>query len=70
MTDSGRKDLSDSECSLPSHPLTRTDFIPELQDKATPDSSKSTMDKVGDTVTGVGDKAQRYASLSSPAYAH
>lgn len=27
----------------------------------TPDSQKSTLDKAKDTVTGAGDKAQRYA---------
>jgi hypothetical protein len=33
----------------------------ELGDKATPDSSKSTMDKVGDTITGAADKVGRDA---------
>lgn len=37
----------------------RKDIGDKMQNKMTPDSSKSTMDQVKDTVTGVGDKAQR-----------
>lgn len=35
--------------------------IPEIGDKVTPNSQKSTVDKVGDTLTGAGDKIGRDA---------
>ena len=62
MSDLGRKDIheSTSPSSLthpPSH-CTLTAF-PEVADHATPNSAKSTTDKVTDTVSGVTDKVQR-----------
>ncbi|KJY00307.1 chaperone/heat shock protein [Zymoseptoria brevis] len=37
----------------------RKDLSDKISDKATPDHSKSTMDKVGDSITGTADKAGR-----------
>lgn len=37
----------------------RKGMMDKLKDKATPESSKSTIDKVKEGVTGAGDKAQR-----------
>lgn len=61
MADSGRKDFSDSKlhlCILPRvQPYSSTTI--EVSDKMTPDNSKSTVDKVSDSVTGAGDKIAR-----------
>ena len=35
-----------------------------MQEEMTPDSSKSTQQKLKETVTGVGDKVARYASFT------
>ncbi|KAH9819370.1 chaperone/heat shock protein [Teratosphaeria destructans] len=37
----------------------RKDISDKIGDKITPDSQKSTIDKAGDALSGVGDKAQR-----------
>ncbi|KAF2764847.1 chaperone/heat shock protein [Teratosphaeria nubilosa] len=37
----------------------RKDVSDKVGDKITPDTQKSTIDKAGDTVSGIGDKAQR-----------
>jgi hypothetical protein len=60
MSDLGRKDIHDSTSSL-SHPPShcRLTHFPEVADHATPNSAKSTTDKVTDTVSGVTDKVQR-----------
>lgn len=39
--------------------------LAEVADHVTPEHSKSTTEKISDTVTGVGDKIQRYASLTT-----
>jgi hypothetical protein len=62
MTDAGRKDMGDSESPLPSSPSRNIDAdsnLTEIQDKITPNSQKSTVDKVGDSLSGTADKAQR-----------
>lgn len=60
MSDTGRKDIHDSTSSL-SHPPShcRLTYFPEVADHATPNTAKSTTDKVTDTVSGVTDKVQR-----------
>jgi hypothetical protein len=60
MSDTGRKDIHDSTSSL-SHPPShcRLTHFPEVADHATPNTAKSTTDKVTDTVSGVTDKVQR-----------
>ena len=39
----------------------------EMEEEMTPDSSKSTQQKLKETITGTGDKVARYASLT-PAF--
>ncbi|KAJ4365677.1 hypothetical protein N0V83_008297 [Neocucurbitaria cava] len=39
----------------------RKDFSTKAEEKATPDSSKSTLDKTKESITGAGDKAARGA---------
>jgi molybdopterin biosynthesis enzyme MoaB len=41
--------------------LGRKDFSSKVSDSMTPNSSKSTVDKVGDTFSGAGDKIAREA---------
>jgi len=59
MSDLGRKDIHDST-SL-SHPPShcRLTAFPEVADHTTPNSAKSTTEKVTDSVSGVTDKVQR-----------
>lgn len=70
MTDSGRKDMGDSVC-LHNHRTSHSILtsITELQDKVTPQGSKSTTDKLSEGVSNVGDKAQRYAIHRSHCHA-
>lgn len=59
MSDTGRKDLHDSTSPNHSPSHCRLTAFPEVADHATPNSSKSTTDKVTDSVSGVTDKVQR-----------
>lgn len=69
MSDANRKDLSDSTSSFflkQCQNLQTLTSIPEVADKVTPDNSKSTTEKVKDTVTGTVDKVQRFVIPAFP----
>ena len=69
MSDANRKDLHDSmfhrSSSTPACSLILT-LATEVADHVTPDNSKSTTEKVKDTVTGTADKVQRYVISHNP----
>jgi hypothetical protein len=58
MSDLGRKGLGDQvkEKGMHCHPYTPSYTFANLP-PATPDSQKSTLDKAGESVSGLGDKA-------------
>jgi hypothetical protein len=68
MADTGRKDFHDSEFPITNYRYFVVSLTvgAELGDKITPDSSKSTTDKIGDSLTGAGDKIQRFVSSPPP----
>lgn len=71
MSDTGRKDFSDSTspypCDVRDVALEADPSSPaELGDKMTPNQSKSTTDSVKDTVTGMGDKVARFVPPPVP----